>query len=266
MASAIIGKMVDSGFYGANISVIDPNSEKREKLHADFGVNSYAEAGPWIEKQENILLAVKPQQLPEAIRQIMPFTNQTAAFISIAAGVRTSDLAAMLQTERIVRVMPNTPIKVGLGVCGIYLATSDPELEEVTKNIFEPCGEIIWCEREEMIESITAISGSGPAYVFFFMEALERTAVKFGFNPEQARALAVATVRGASELAKESSDSLSELRAKVTSKGGTTFEAIKVMEDHNFLDLMQEAMQACKNRAIELGEAFHQSISHERKD
>lgn len=257
MGSAIIDRMVSSGFKGSEIFVIDPNEDKRQKLSSQFGVATHAEPGDWLANVGNIVLAVKPQQLPDAIRQIKPYI-EGASFISIAAGVQTADLSAMLQTKKIARVMPNTPIKVGLGVCGIFLM--DPQLKEITKKIFGPCGEVIWCDREPMLESITAISGSGPAYVFFFMESLEKAAIGYGFNAGQARALAVSTVLGSSRLAKESPESLGTLRERVTSKGGTTHEALKVLGDKELTSIMQEAMDACRRRAVELGEAFHKTL------
>lgn len=259
MGEAIIAKMVSSDWKADDIYVIDHNESKLAILSSTYGVHTFNTPGAWLEQVDSVLLATKPQQLPEAISSIKDWIED-ALVISIAAGVRIDDLASMIGHRRICRTMPNTPMKIGQGVCGLYATEeAEPDHRFIVK-VFAACGDLIWCEREDQLEGVTAVSGSGPAYVFRFIEALEEGALRYGFNNAQARRMAIATVLGSAELAKQSSDSPSVLREKVTSKGGTTYEALKVMNDHHFMEIMQEAMDACKKRASELGDAFHESV------
>ncbi len=161
--------------------------------------------------------------------------------------------------------MPNTPMKIGLGVCGLYSTPeAEPDHRFIVK-VFAACGDLIWCTKEEELDGVTAISGSGPAYVFRFIEALTEAGLRYGFNDVQAKRMAIATVLGSAELVKRSGESPSALREKVTSKGGTTYEALKVMNDRHFMEMMQGAMDACKKRAVELGDAFHESVEAAEK-
>lgn len=257
MADAIIARMVQAGWTGDSIHVVDKNKEKLEALNDRYGVTTHEAFGPWIGTMDAVLLAVKPQQLGEVLRDIRTHLTN-ALVISIAAGFETKDLMRLADNKRVIRCMPNTPVRIGEGVCGLYAteAANNPEDHKFAVKVFASCGEVIWCDEEEMLEGITAVSGSGPAYVFRFIEALETAAERYGFNEAQASCLAVATVLGAAKLAKNSTDSAATLREKVTSKGGTTYEALKVMDEHHFIDMMQEAMDACKKRSRELGEEF----------
>lgn len=259
MASAIISKMVASDWSGEDIHVIDRNAEKLERFSRQFGVQVHDKPGSWMTQIDSVVLAVKPQQLPEAIASAKEWIED-ALIISIAAGVRIEDLQAMLGQNRICRAMPNTPMKIGKGVCGLYATTEADEDHRFIVKVFAACGELIWCDKEEMLEGVTAVSGSGPAYVFRFIEALENAGIRYGFNEVQARRLAIATVLGSAELARQSDEAPSELRAKVTSKGGTTYEALKVMQERGFMEMMQDAMDACRRRSAELGDAFHKEL------
>lgn len=261
MAQAIISKMASTDWDPNNIHVIDPNDDKLERVKKEFGINVHREPGAWIAQIDAVLLAVKPQDLLTALNSIKQWLYQSLV-ISIAAGVKVSDLAKIIGHNQIVRVMPNTPVKIGLGVCGIYETEEAKPDHEFTIKVFAPSGDIIWCDKEEMIDAVTAVSGSGPAYVFRFIEALQQAALRYGFNEPQARRMAIATVLGASTLAKESFEPIEQLRQNVTSKGGTTYEALKVMEEKGFMPMMQEAMDACKNRAGELAENFSKSIEN----
>lgn len=257
MADAIIARMVQAGWTGSSIHVVDKNKEKLVAMQERYSATVHEAFGPWIGEMDAVLLAVKPQQLGEVLRDIRTHLTN-ALVISIAAGFETKDLMRLADNKRVIRCMPNTPVRIGEGVCGLYAteAANNPEDHKFAVKVFACCGEVIWCDDEAMLEGITAVSGSGPAYVFRFIEALETAAKRYGFNEAQASRLAVATVLGAAKLAKNSTDSAATLRAKVTSKGGTTYEALKVMDDHHFIDMMQEAMDACKKRSRELGEAF----------
>lgn len=259
MATAIISKMVASDWNPKDITVIDRNPEKLEKLHNEYGVNVFDKPQARLAEIDAVLLAVKPQQLAEAIQSCKEWIED-ALVISIAAGVRIEDLSYMLGHDRICRAMPNTPMKIGKGVCGLYATKEADQYHRFIVSVFAACGEIVWCDKESMLEAVTAVSGSGPAYVFRFIEALEAAALSYGFNEAQARRIAISTVLGSAELAKQSGEAPSELRVKVTSKGGTTYEALKVMDQHHFMELMKEAMDACKQRADELGDEFHNKL------
>ena len=246
MGEAIISKMVSSDWKGDDIHVIDHNEEKLERLSSEYGVHAHKEPGSWLSEIDAVVLAVKPQQLAEAIH-------------------RVKDLEAMIGHNCICRTMPNTPMKIGLGVCGLYSTPeAEPDHRFIVK-VFAACGDLIWCTKEEELDGVTAISCSGPAYVFRFIEALTEAGLRYGFNDVQAKRMAIATVLGSAELAKRSGESPSVLREKVTSKGGTTYEALKVMNDRHFMEMMQDAMDACKKRAVELGDAFHESVEAAEK-
>lgn len=263
MASVIISKMVTSDWSGEDIHVIDRNAEKLERFSKQFGVQVHDKPGSWMAQIDSVVLAVKPQQLPDAIASAKEWMDE-ALIISIAAGVRIEDLRAMLGQNRICRAMPNTPMKIGKGVCGLYATAEADEDHLFIVKVFAACGDLIWCDKEEMLEGVTVVSGSGPAYVFRFIEALENAGIRYGFNEVQARRLAIATVLGSAELARQSDEPPAELRAKVTSKGGTTYEALKVMQERGFMEMMQDAMDACRRRSAELGEAFHENLESKK--
>lgn len=257
MAQAIIARMVTASWKGEQIHVVDRNPDKLQRLQEYYRVQTHNSFGPWIGECDIVVLAVKPQQLSEVIRQIHSWLIQ-ALVISIAAGFKVETLEKLTETSRIVRCMPNTPIQIGEGVCGLFASkgASNSKDHELVNRVFSSCGDLFWCDEEEMLEGITAVSGSGPAYVFHFIEALEEAGRRYGFNKVQATRLAIATVLGAAQLAKSSTDSPATLRERVTSKGGTTYEALKVMDENNFIPMMQKAMDACKKRSRELGEIF----------
>lgn len=259
MGSAIIARIVATQYPASKIYVSDKHPEKLQALHSQFGVTPITLNEESLKEQEVVVLAVKPQQLPALLEEISDFLADKLV-ISIAAGVQVGALRSMIGHDRIVRVMPNTPVRIKAGVCGLYFAEGAEKDKAYVQEVFNSCGEVVVCDKEEMIEGVTAISGSGPAYVFHFIEALEDAGVKYGFSPDVARKMAVMTVFGAGSLALESTDSPAELRKKVTSKGGTTFEALKVMDESGFVPMMLKAMDACKNRAEELGKEFAEGI------
>ncbi|MCD8338944.1 MAG: pyrroline-5-carboxylate reductase, partial [Burkholderiales bacterium] len=242
-----------------SIHVLDREEAKLKALSQQYGVQTHTKPGEWIKNLNCVVLAVKPQDLPQAITEIKPFLG-TGLILSIAAGVQTKDLIKMTGKNRICRVMPNTPVKTGLGVDGIFLTEAAKEDRPMVETILAPTGLLVWCDKEAMIESITCISGSGPAYVFLFLEALEKAGLNYGFSPEIARQLAIYTVLGSAKLAQGSPHSFTELSKAVQSKGGTTIEAVKVMEENGFQQTMLEAMKACRKRAIELGDEFSRKL------
>jgi pyrroline-5-carboxylate reductase len=203
-----------------------------------------------------VIWAVKPQTFKEAALQTSVFCTQ-ALHLSVAAGIRSDSIAQWLGTERVVRAMPNTPALVGLGQTGLFAraAVSASDRNWVAQ-VVATTGALLWVKDEALLDAVTALSGSGPAYVFFFIEAMVDAGVKMGLTPEQATQLAIGTFEGASHLAKTASESPSVLRERVTSKGGTTYAALSSMQQAHLGELFQVALQAAQLRAHQLGDEF----------
>jgi pyrroline-5-carboxylate reductase len=262
MASALIGGLLaDTGGGLAaphEVAVIEPLQGQREALAQRWSVRTYA--GPdeaAFDQAAVIVLAVKPQQMQAVARSIAPFMRDPLV-ISVAAGIRARDLSKWLGGyRRIVRSMPNTPALIGRGVTGV--AMFDPSHGEdrvLAEQILQAVGEVVWVDDEKLLDAVTAVSGSGPAYVFRFMEAIEEAGRSLGLTADQARRLTLATFAGAAELALRSQDSPAVLRERVTSKGGTTAAALAVMQDRDLSALIGEALRAAAGRSEELGEEF----------
>ena len=255
MGAAIIGGLVARGFAAADITVVDPGAAARENLAARFGVTVREAAGPGLPAADALVLAVKPQQMREAVRPLLPLDPSTVV-VTIAAGIRIADLSRWLGGHAaIVRAMPNTPALVHAGVTGLFApAAVGAEGRGRAEELLGAVGETVWLAREEDLDAVTAVSGSGPAYVFYFIEALERAGVEMGLAPEAARALALGTFVGAAKLAKERGGDPAVLRAQVTSKGGTTERALGEMEGAALKARFIEAVKAACARSRELGE------------
>ncbi len=254
MARALIGGLVQQGFTANNINVIESDAEKRSSLKNDFDIN-VTEQLPSVTNSDVIVLAVKPQQLRDVSIFLGSLLKQQL-LISIAAGVRIPDLARWLGGyESIVRVMPNTPAQIQLGVSALFASSAVSELQrQQAEALLQAVGHTLWLEDEAKMDAITAISGSGPAYVFYLIEAMQDAAIALGFPLEQARMLSLQTFAGASQLAIQGEDSVEELRHKVTSKGGTTERAIQSMEAANIKRIIAEAANAAAQRSKELGD------------
>lgn len=254
MANALIGGMVKQGFTASDIHVIDPSAEARRHLEQAYAVNCHTEAKTAPASPDVLLLAVKPQQMREAVAPLADRLENTLV-ISIAAGLDMAALSRWLGGHgRIVRSMPNTPALVGKGVTGLCaMPAVDAAGRALAEQILRAVGNTVWIEDEGQMDAVTAISGSGPAYVFLFIEALEQAALDLGFNPEQARQLAIETVQGAAALAANSPEAASTLRERVTSKGGTTEAALKVMQEHGVKAGIVAGCKAAELRGRELG-------------
>lgn len=249
MAAALVAGLVAAGHPADSISVMDRNEDKCTRLHSEYGVLTHMTAGEWLKKADLVVLAVKPQGMKVAIDQIRPYLSDGALFISIAAGLRIKDIARWLGSDRVVRAMPNTPALVKAGVVGLYVPESLEREQPLFVDVLQSMGEVIDVKSELALDLLSTVSGSGPAYVFRFIEALEEAAVKRGFESASARKMAILTVVGAAKLAVQSSDSPAQLRINVTSKGGTTAEALRVMQEHHFMEMMDEAIQAAFDRS-----------------
>jgi pyrroline-5-carboxylate reductase len=258
MASALIGGLLKQGdgtIVGADIRVVEPLAEGRERLRTAFGVTCLPALEPGALEVEVLVLAVKPQQMRAALAPARgALRNQLV--ISIAAGTRLADISRWLGGYgRLVRSMPNTPALIGAGVTGLYADPSvDAEGREQAERILGAVGKTLWIASESMMDAVTAVSGSGPAYVFYFIEALAAAARKLGFSEEQARLLSIETFVGASALAAGSAEDVAALRARVTSKGGTTEAAVDSMEGNGVRDAIARAVEAADTRGRELGE------------
>jgi pyrroline-5-carboxylate reductase len=258
MAAALIGGMVERGFDADDIQVIELGDEARARLGARFGVRAVAAVDAAALECDVLVLAVKPQQMKAALA---PLAGRLGGqlVISIAAGLRLADLGRWLGAPgkphaRLVRCMPNTPALIGAGVTGLY---ADPSVDaagrEAAVRILGAVGSTVWADDEGQMDAVTAISGSGPAYVFHFIEALESAGRSLGFDEAGARRLAIDTVLGAAKLAAGSEDAPAVLRQKVTSKGGTTEAALASLAAAGWHDTMVAAVQAAAARGRELG-------------
>jgi len=255
MASALIGGLVSQGWSPDSIKVVEIAKPARGQLEAKLGVKTYAALEADAAGSECIVLAVKPQQMREVARDLRAFL-ESQLVVTIAAGIRVGDLARWLGGyRRLVRAMPNTPALVRAGVSALY-AAADVSAEERTRaeRILGAAGATLWLEREDQMDAITAVSGSGPAYVFYFIEALERAAQELGLSAGSARLLALETFSGAVKLAKESGDSPAVLRERVTSKGGTTERALQFLESDRVKEAIARAVKAAAQRSRELGD------------
>ena len=261
MATAIIGGLIQRGWDKTQLSVVEIVPAAREKLTQTFGVSTLAaisEIGQRATPADCVVLAIKPQQMREAARELAPHIKNTLV-VTIAAGIRAGDLSRWLGYDRqahtrIVRVMPNTPALVLAGVSGLYaLPSVSSEDRERATGILAAVGETVWVEKESDIDTVTAVSGSGPAYVFYFIEALEQAGRDMGLSAAAARQLALATFTGSSKLAAQSSEDAAVLRARVTSKGGTTERAMASMEGSEIKAAIIRAVKAAQARSEELG-------------
>lgn len=256
MASAIIGGLLRQGLQPSQITVVEPFADTAAKLQHDFGITALPQAESALSHADLVVWAVKPQVFNEAAIPVMPFTP-SALHLSVAAGIRTDSISRWVGSDRVVRCMPNTPALVGQGITGLFACPSvtadDKTLVEL---IIGTTGQFLWLEQESHLDAVTALSGSGPAYVFYFLEAMTQAGVGMGLTAEQAYTLAVATFSGASSLAAASKDAPEVLRQRVTSKGGTTYAAITSLDEAGVKTSFVQAMQAAEVRARELGDEF----------
>jgi pyrroline-5-carboxylate reductase len=256
MASAIIGGLIRQGMPASHITVVEPFAETAARLQQAFGVSVLPEAGPALAAAQLVVWAVKPQVFKEAATPTAAHTGQ-ALHLSVAAGIRTESICAWLNTNRVVRSMPNTPALVGQGMTALFACPGVSAADQShVEQVIATTGQFLWVKQESQLDAVTALSGSGPAYVFFFLEAMTEAGVGMGLPAEQAYQLAVATFSGASALAAASTESPQVLRQRVTSKGGTTFAAITSMEAAGVKQAFIAAMQAAEHRARELGDEF----------
>ncbi len=257
MASAIIAGLVKNGLPTSQIQVVEPYAPQREKLAQDFaGIVLHPAACADLKSADMVVWAVKPQVFKEVAAQTAAFVPQ-ALHLSVAAGITTASLSAWLASSRIVRAMPNTPALVGLGISGLFAL---PAVSAAGKTQIEQAlaatGQVLWVGQEGDLDAVTAVSGSGPAYVFYFIEAMMAAGEKLGLSAAAAKQLTLATFTGAAHLAATSPDSPATLRERVTSKGGTTYAALTHMQGAGLDAIIGAAMDKAAARAAELGQEF----------
>ncbi len=256
MASAIIGGLLKQGWPAPQIDVVEPFDEARAKLQSEFGIAAQAHAGAFLARADLVVWAVKPQTFKDAAAQAQAHTR-AALHLSVAAGIRSDTIAQWLGSERVVRAMPNTPALIGKGITALFARAAVTEADKALVNqVLGSTGEVMWVGAEAQIDAVTALSGSGPAYMFYFMEAMREAGMGMGLDAAQAYQLAVATFIGAGELAKASPEPPEVLRQRVTSKGGTTYAALSAMEASGIKPAFIAAMQAAQARAREMGAEF----------
>ncbi len=260
MAAAMIGGLLQHGHSPETLAVAEINADRRAQLQQQFGITvsaSVAEAG---KNCEVCILAVKPQQLRAVV---IENTNlfQTKTIISIAAGIHATDISIWLDNHpRIIRAMPNTPCLIGKGITGLYALTGVNDAQKAqAANILSTVGTVIWFDDEKQLDTVTAMSGSGPAYVFYLLEAMQQAGTALGLPTETARQLALETFIGATLLASESQEPFDALRARVTSPGGTTEQAILSLEQSNVKQALIHAIKAAHKRSQEIGHILSQS-------
>jgi pyrroline-5-carboxylate reductase len=257
MASAIVGGLLRQGHAPARLQIVEPWDEQRTRLAQQFpGVDLFAAAGTDLKPSDLVVWAVKPQTFKDAALAAGPHLGG-ALHLSVAAGITSESMVTWLGTQRIVRAMPNTPALVGLGMTGLFArdgaSAADRALVEA---VVKTTGELVWVATERDLDAVTALSGSGPAYVFYFLEAMRDAGARMGLPPETALQLAVGTFVGASTLAQRSNEPPQVLRERVTSKGGTTYAALTSMEATGMKASFEAALKAAQVRAEELGREF----------
>ncbi len=257
MASAIIGGLIQKGHPTSALQVIEPWAEQRGRLAEQFpGLGVHEAASSTLHASDLVVWAVKPQTFKDAALTAGPHLGD-ALHLSVAAGITSDSMASWLKTERIVRAMPNTPALVGLGMTGLFARDAvGAEEQSLVETVIRTTGELVWVNAEAQLDAVTALSGSGPAYVFYFLEAMRDAGAQMGLPPALAQQLAMGTFAGATALAQRSTEPLQTLRERVTSKGGTTYAALTSMENAEIKSHFQTAMLAAQQRARELGQEF----------
>lgn len=259
MARSIAGGLIANDWPKENLILSDPDTMQQQGAKQALGTVIYAKNVDIVNRADILVLAVKPQILAEVVLEISEsLGKKNPLIISIAAGIRVNDLARWIGNKiSIVRAMPNTPALIGAGACGLYANEyTNKEQREQAETILRATGVAVWVQDENLLDVITALSGSGPAYFLLVMEAMESAAINAGLDQESARLLTLETALGAAKMALASSEEPSKLRNRVTSPGGTTEAAINVLEQGQIVELFHKAIQAATVRSKELAELF----------
>jgi len=259
MARSLIAGLRETGWSGEQLFVAEPDQEKRDYFATELQIYATEHNDEVAAASDILLFAVKPQLLREVAQAVADVVQlRRPLVISIAAGIRAADIQRWLgNNAAIVRCMPNTPALVGSGATGLYAnATVDAGQREAAETILRAVGVTVWLDNEDLLDVVTALSGSGPAYFMLIMEALERAGVSAGLPAQAAHLLVLETCVGAAKLALESQEDLAELRRRVTSPGGTTERALEVLQQGRLPEVLAEAVRAASERARELAQQF----------
>ncbi|HUD25612.1 MAG TPA: pyrroline-5-carboxylate reductase [Burkholderiaceae bacterium] len=259
MATALIAGLLREGLTAAAIRVVEVDPGRLAALKRELGVDGSAAPDAALRGADAVVFAVKPQHMQAACTQCRPWLGDGFA-LTIAAGIPAASVAAWSGRLQVVRAMPNTPALIGAGITGLWAGTGlSPQARSLAERIMSAAGDVVWFDEEAMLDAVTAISGSGPAYVFFFIEALQAAAEAMGMTAEQARHLSVATFRGAALLASQSDEPVAALRERVTSKGGTTAAALEKISAFGLRERFIEAVFAALERSRELARTYGES-------
>jgi pyrroline-5-carboxylate reductase len=258
IATALIGGLVARGFPGARIAVVDPDRRQCERLAHDYGVAAGADVGVAVRSAEVIVLAVKPQLMRDVAAAASPLLVAQPLLVSVAAGITLASLRRWYGASApIVRTMPNRPALIGVGATGLYAPADVAAAQRArAEAIMAAVGATVWVEHETQLDTVTAVSGSGPAYFFLLMEAIEAAAREHGLSAEVARLLTVQTALGAAQMARQSTETPARLREQVTSQGGTTAAALAVLDGADLRGIVARAVAAAERRSGELAAAF----------
>ena len=262
MGRALISGLLASGFTSNQLSVVEANAVTALKLHEDFGVQGIGALDQIafdFSKNNVVVMAIKPQDFNVVAKGLASKLKHATApgplILSIAAGIRLQDMSRWLDHARCVRAMPNTPALIGKGITGLFAdAAVNADDRQLAETICGAVGQSIWVAEEKLMDAVTAVSGSGPAYVFAFLEAMQSAGEKLGLDTENARKLAYATLEGATQLAHNSDEHAGVLRERVTSKGGTTAAALEVMKQHGWNEILEKAIDAANQRGKAMGD------------
>jgi pyrroline-5-carboxylate reductase len=255
MASAIIGGMLSNGYDPASIWASAPDEESLHALREKFGIQTTADNHHCVKQADMVILAVKPQVMASVCRDITPVVQSgQPLMVSIAAGLTADTVNEWLGGgTALIRVMPNTPSLVGKGAAGLFAnARVSDEQKQMAESVFNSVGSALWVDDENLLHGVTALSGSGPAYFFLMLEALEEAATNAGIPAETARELAIQTMAGAAEMAARSEYDPARLKRNVMSPGGTTEQAINTFEEGGMRDLVGSAYKAAYKRSEEM--------------
>ncbi len=267
MGRALISGLLASGFEANQLSVVEANASTALGLHQDYGVQvigALDQIAFDFSKNNVVVMAIKPQDFNVVAKGLSAKLKHASApgplILSIAAGIRIKDMSRWLDHERCVRAMPNTPALIGKGITGLFADAAVNQADrDLAQTICNAVGQAVWVAEEKLMDAVTAVSGSGPAYVFAFLEAMQSSGEKLGLDAATARKLAYATLEGATQLAHNSDEHAGVLRERVTSKGGTTAAALEVMKDHGWHDILEKAINAASQRGKAMGDELGKS-------
>ncbi len=262
MGRALISGLLSNGFKSNQLSVVEANASTGFKLQEDFGVqiiSTLDEIAFDFSKNNLVVMAIKPQDFNIVAKTLSAKLTHANApgplILSIAAGIRLKDMNRWLNHERCIRAMPNTPALIGKGITGLFADTAVNEADrKLAQTICSAVGQTVWVQEEKLMDAVTAVSGSGPAYVFAFLEAMQSSGEKLGLDADTARKLAYATLEGATQLAHNSDEHAGVLRERVTSKGGTTAAALDVLKQHDWHGILENAIDAASQRGKAMGD------------